>query len=156
MTELNLQNSIVNMPEVLERVTPDHVHWLKKDQPVFFRYIHEIFSEEIPLTASLVGRFYDLYFKLKGLKVKKRYSGDVEIFEVKPDLTNEQRNSLLFFRELDFRVNYVAFSSTRISGDNTLYHLFHRSSESYVDRQLKEASEEDLAVVSVLQKAKML
>lgn len=153
---IDIQNSIIAMPEVLEHVNPDHVHWMKPDQPWFFRWIPEFFSECFILTPEIIGLLYGGYFKLKGLAVERRYSTSVTIFEVKPNLTPKQRSALTFFREIDFRIGDASFASTRIKGDRDMYHLFYNYPEAYMTRELNNISAEEQGNFARLQQARML
>lgn len=155
---VGIQDSIINMPEILAHMNPNHVHWSKHDQPWFFRWIPEIISEcgMIPGAPTIIGFFYGLYFKLRGLEVTNRYTYSVTVFVVKPDLSPRQRGSLAFFREIDFRIGNANFASTRIDGDRNMYHLFYGDSETYMARALNNISDEEQGNFVRFQQANML
>lgn len=131
-TFLSLQDSIIELPPILENFEPDHTHWPFRDMPWVFRLTEPLYS--FPGVDALLTLAYKRFLKSKGLNVRC-ITPQPPTFNLSFEPTTE-RMALLYLREIDFVLKAKSirygqptqeawdFQTSRIDGDNNLYHLF--------------------------------
>ena len=97
----DLQSQAINLLPVLQRFTPNHVHWHRRYQPWYFRFRPEIF-ECFPVIDKIIETTYSTYLGLHGLPTQSNDIGGQLIFPKKD--SHWPAEKVLMFPWIDFIV----------------------------------------------------
>jgi hypothetical protein len=102
----SLQDSVVDLPKILEKFPVDHVHWLEGGAPLPFRLTPEVFRERMPISDDIFHLVFNTFYRMKGLPGSVSHS-----------LYQNEKGAMwpikkaLRFKEIDFRIPiYLMFS----------------------------------------------
>lgn len=131
-----LEENLVDLRPILERFTPDHIHWQHGGVPFPFRLVPEVFRELMPVTDSVFKLALEIFLKMNAFPGRLSYG----VYFPDQDSPLWPTERALRFREIDFRVltkrvdswygkeiisdSDFFINTTRVIGSESIYQMF--------------------------------